>query len=214
MKVSVKNMAGQEVDTVDLPADIFEAPINVDLMHQAYVRQLANARRGTHKAKTRGEVIRTKAKWYRQKGTGRARHGSRNAPIFVGGGKAHGPRPRSYKKDMPKKMRRAALRSALSALVRDDQLLVVDSFGFDEPRTRVADEALNTLTGRVKTLVLLPGRDEAVTRAVRNLDYARTLHANYLNIRDLFTHDKVIMSLEALAVIQSYLGQPAATEEA
>ncbi len=115
MKVPVRNMAGKEVDTIELPADIFEAEINIDLMHQAYVRQMANARLGTHKTKTRGEVNRTKRKWYRQKGTGRARHGSRNAPIFVGGGVAHGPLPRKYRKDMPKKMRRAALRSALSA---------------------------------------------------------------------------------------------------
>ncbi|MBN1966151.1 MAG: 50S ribosomal protein L4 [Anaerolineae bacterium] len=218
MKVPVKNIAGQEVDSVELPADIFEAPINIDLMHQAYVRQMANARQGTHKAKTRGEVIRSKAKWYRQKGTGRARHGSRNAPTFVGGGKAHGPRPRKYVQAMPKKMRRAALRSALSALVQDDQLVVVDKFVFDETRTRVADEALNNLTGRAKTLVLMAGSDEAVTRAVRNLDYARTLHAGYLNIRDLFSHDKVVMPLDALELIQSYLGTAdavsRATEEA
>ncbi|HIE38386.1 MAG TPA: 50S ribosomal protein L4, partial [Anaerolineae bacterium] len=114
MVVPVRNMVGEQVDEIELPPDIFEAPVNVSLMHQALVRQLANARLGTHKTKSRGEVNRTKAKWYRQKGTGRARHGSRNAPIFVGGGVAHGPRPRSYGKRMPRKMRRAALRSALS----------------------------------------------------------------------------------------------------
>ncbi len=208
MKVPVRNMAGEEVDTIELPADIFEVEINVGLMHQAYVRQMANARRGTHKAKTRGEVNRTSAKWYRQKGTGRARHGSRRAPIFVGGGKAHGPRPRSYAKRMPRKMRRAALRSALSALVRDDQLVVVDDFTLAEPRTREAAQVLQNLTGGASTLVLLPGReeDDAVKRSVRNLPYARTLNAAYLNIRDLFRHDKVVMPLSALDVIRSYLG--------
>lgn len=208
MKVPVRNMAGKEVDTIDLPAEIFEAKINIDLMHQAYVRQMANARLGTHKAKTRGEVIRTTAKWYRQKGTGRARHGSRRAPIFVGGGKAFGPRPRSYNKDMPRKMRRAALRSALSALVRDDQLVVVDDLAFSDSKTKAAKDVLHTLTGDASTLVLLPGREEdtMVKRSVRNLANAKTLHASYLNIRDLFSHDKVILPLASLEVIQSYLG--------
>jgi large subunit ribosomal protein L4 len=205
MKVPVKSIAGQELKSIELPADIFEAKINIDLMHQAYVRQMANARLGTHKAQTRSEVSRTKAKWYRQKGTGRARHGSRNAPIFVGGGKAHGPRPRSYAKDMPRKMRRAALRSALSALVRDDQLIFVDEFTLAEPKTRLAAEALKNLTGGVSTLVLLPGRDEVVEQGINNLPNARTLNARYLNIRDLFNHDKVVMPLEALEVIRSFL---------
>lgn len=206
MKVPVLNMAGKEVDKVDLPPEIFDAEINVGLMHQAFVRQMANARRGTHKAKTRSEVIRTKAKWYRQKGTGRARHGSRNAPIFVGGGKAHGPRPRSYEMKMPRKMRRAALRSALSALVRDEQLVVVDEFKLDEPRTKLAAQAIQTLAGEQSALILLPERDEMVLKSIRNLPDTRTLHARYLNIRDLFKHDKVIMPLSALEVIQSYLG--------
>lgn len=205
MKVPVRNMAGKEVDTIELPADIFEAEINIDLMHQAYVRQMANARLGTHKAMTRGEVNRTKAKWYRQKGTGRARHGSRNAPIFVGGGKAHGPRPRKYTQAMPRKMRRAALRSALSALLRDDQIVVVDEFKLDEAKTRAARAALEALVGSESSLVLLPGRDELVERSVRNLPNAQVLHAGYLNIRDLFSHDKVIMPLGALDVIRSYL---------
>ncbi len=206
MKVPVRNMAGQQVDTIELPAEIFEANINVDLMHQAYVRQMANARLGTHKAMTRSEVNRTKAKWYRQKGTGRARHGSRSAPIFVGGGKAHGPRPRKYTQGMPRKMRRAALRSALSALVRDDQLVVVDTFTLAEPKTKVARQVLRNLAGDASALVLLPGRDEAVEYSIRNLSDAAVLHASYLNIRDLFSHDKVIMPLGALDVIRSYLG--------
>jgi large subunit ribosomal protein L4 len=206
MKVPVRNIAGKEVDSVDLPAEIFEAEINIDLMHQALVRQMANARLGTHKAKTRGEVNRTKAKWYRQKGTGRARHGSRNAPIFVGGGKAFGPRPRKYTKDMPRKMRRAALRSALSALVRDDQLIVVDEFKLADSKTAAAQDALRNLAGDASTLVLLPGRDEQVERSVRNLASAQVLNANYLNIRDLFNHDKVVMPLAALEAIRSYLG--------
>ena len=123
MLIPVKNMQGENVGEVELLPEIFEAPVNVSLMHQALVRQLSNARLGTHKAKTRSENNRSKSKWYRQKGTGRARHGSRNAPIFVGGGIAHGPLPRSYKKQMPRKMRRAALRSALSVKAAAEQVV-------------------------------------------------------------------------------------------
>src|SRR5512134_456111 len=126
MKVSVFNQSGKEVKTIELPADIFEVEVNTGLMHQAYVRQMANARLGTHKVQRRGEVHRTTAKWYRQKGTGRARHGARSATQFVGGGRPKGPIPHKYTKDMPRKMRQQAIRCLLSALLRDDQLVFVD----------------------------------------------------------------------------------------
>src|SRR5215475_13688542 len=126
MNAKVINMAGDSVSEVELPAEIFDAKINVGLMHQYVLMQQANARLGTHNVKGRGEINRTHAKWYRQKGTGRARHGNRAAPLFVGGGRAHGPIPHKYTKHMPQKMRHAALRSALSALARDGQLVLVD----------------------------------------------------------------------------------------
>ncbi|MCK4315388.1 MAG: 50S ribosomal protein L4, partial [Anaerolineae bacterium] len=127
MDIPMYNARGEKIGEVELRPDIFEVPVNVPLMHQALVRQLANAHLGTHKTKSRGEVNRTKAKWYRQKGTGRARHGSRNANLFVGGGVAHGPRPRKYTKKMPRKMRRAALCSALSVKATEDQIVVLDA---------------------------------------------------------------------------------------
>jgi large subunit ribosomal protein L4 len=207
MEVPVRNMAGQEVSKVSLSPDIFEVEVNVGLMHQAYVRQMANGRQGTHKTKTRGEVNRTKAKWFRQKGTGRARHGSRNAPIFVGGGKAHGPQPRSYEKDMPKKMRRAALRCALSALAKEGQIVVVDDFTVADAKTKELAKVLNTLVGDASAVILLADRNELVENATRNLDHAMTLNAMYLNIRDLLTHDRVIIPLGALEVINGWLGQ-------
>ncbi len=207
MEVPVHNMAGDQIGTVELPADIFEVEVNPGLMHQAYVRQMANARLGTHKTKTRGEVNRTKAKWYRQKGTGRARHGSRNAPIFVGGGVAHGPQPRDYTKRMPRKMRRQALRCALSALAADDQILVVDRFSVDGPKTREMKALLDRLVGEQSALILVAERDEALEKSVRNLPNARTLRASYLNIRDLLSHDRVIIPQAALSVIESFLGQ-------
>jgi large subunit ribosomal protein L4 len=207
MEVPVRNMAGDQIGTLELPADIFEVEVNVGLMHQAYVRQMANARLGTHKTKSRGEINRTKAKWYRQKGTGRARHGARSAPIFVGGGVAHGPRPRDYSKKMPRKMRRQALRSALSALAADGQIVVVDQLALDTPNTKVMDGILYNLVGAENTaLVLIAERSEAIERSVRNLPNARTLRASYLNVRDLLSHDRVIIPQDALEVIQLFLG--------
>jgi large subunit ribosomal protein L4 len=206
MELPVLNQAGQEIQKIELPAEIFEVEVNTGLMHQAYVRQMANARLGTHNTKTRGEVSLTKAKWYRQKGTGRARHGARSAPIFVGGGVAHGPRPRKYTKDMPKKMRREAIRSALSALARDEQLVIVDRIEIDAPKTRVMQGILQALAGETKTLVLLAEGNENVQNSISNLANARYLRANYLNIRDLLGHDKVIIPLDALEVIKSIWG--------
>jgi large subunit ribosomal protein L4 len=207
-QVPVLDMSGQQVDTVDLPTDIFEVEINTGLMHQAYVRQMANARLGTAKTLTRGQVDLRKGKWYRQKGTGRARHGAQSAPIFVGGGVAHGPRPRKYTKDMPKKMRRSAIRSALSALLRDDQLIFVDKLALDGPRTRDMRAALAAIAGEDgKKLVLLADANTNVERSVRNLTDARYLRAQYLNIRDLLQADKVIVPLDALDVIKVIWGQ-------
>lgn len=206
MKVPVWNIHGQQVDEIELRPDIFEVPVNVPLMHQALVRQLANARLGTHKTKTRGEVNRTTAKWYRQKGTGRARHGSRNAPLFVGGGIAHGPQPRSYEQRMPRKMRRAALRSALSAKASQQQIVVVDRLELPEPKTKEMVGVLQRLNVGENALILLPERDEVVEKSVRNLPGVRTLHAGYLNVRDLLQYEKVLMPLGALQVIESILG--------
>ncbi|MBN1680979.1 MAG: 50S ribosomal protein L4 [Anaerolineae bacterium] len=206
MEVPVKNTAGEQVGTVTLDATIFEVEVNTGLMHQAYVRQMANARLGTHKTKSRGEVDLTKAKWYRQKGTGRARHGARSAPIFVGGGVAHGPRPHSYDKKMPRKMRHQALRSALSALAADNQIVIVDEMVMDAPKTSTMRDMLRNLVGDHSALVLLSERNEAVERSVRNLDNTRTLRASYLNIRDLLSHDRVIIPKDALDIIQVHLG--------
>jgi large subunit ribosomal protein L4 len=167
---------------------------------------MANGRQGTHNTKTRSEVRRTHAKWYRQKGTGRARHGSRNAPIFVGGGVAHGPRPRKYTKDMPKKMRRQALRCALSALVRDEQLVVVENLEVTDGKTKTLQQVLENLVGNESAVILLAERNVNVELGVRNLSNAMYLRANYLNIRDLLKHDRVIMPLDALELITNWLG--------
>lgn len=206
MQIAVHNVAGEQVGEVELPAEIFEAPINSALMHQALVRQLSNARRGTHKAQSRGEVSRTKSKWYRQKGTGRARHGSRNAPIFVGGGVAHGPSPRSYEKNMPRKMRRAALRSALSVKAAETQIVLLDELDMEQPKTREFQSMLERLDVPNSALVLLADRNDAVEKSARNLPSVKTLRANYLNIRDLLGYDTVLIPMDSLDVIVSILG--------
>jgi large subunit ribosomal protein L4 len=206
MQIAVHNVAGEQVGEVELPAEIFEAPINSALMHQALVRQLSNARRGTHKAQSRGEVSRTKSKWYRQKGTGRARHGSRNAPIFVGGGVAHGPVPRSYEKNMPRKMRRAALRSALSVKAAETQIVLLDGLDMEQPKTREFQSMLERLDVPNSALVLLADRNDAVEKSARNLPSVKTLRANYLNIRDLLGYDTVLIPMDSLDVIVSILG--------
>jgi large subunit ribosomal protein L4 len=202
-------MAGEEVSTVELPAMIFEAKVNRDLMHQALVRQLANARVGTHDTKTRGEVNRTTAKWYRQKGTGRARHGSKKAPIFVGGGRAHGPKPRDYSQDMPRKMRRAALRSALTIKASSGDIVVLDQLVMDQPKTREMVGLIDRLVGDNTALVVLPGGDENVEKSARNLADVKTLRAHYLNIRDLLGFRKVVLPLSSLEVLSSFLGDGA-----
>jgi large subunit ribosomal protein L4 len=170
------NTSGKQVQTIDLPADIFEVEVNVGLMHQAYVRQMANARLGTHKVKRRGEVNRTSAKWYRQKGTGRARHGSKDATQFVGGGRPKGPTPHKYTKDMPRKMRQQAVRCALTALLRDGQLVFVDQLALEAPKTKAMREILDAVVGKeTSTLVLVADRNENVERSVHNLADAHVI---------------------------------------
>jgi large subunit ribosomal protein L4 len=197
---------GKKAGDVELRADIFEAPVNVPLMHQAFERQRANARAGTHKTQTRSEVNRTTRKWYRQKGTGHARHGSRSANLFVGGAVAHGPRPRDYSKKMPRKMRRAALRAALSVKAREDQIVVVDALDIEVPRTKAMIAVLGSLGIAGSTLLVLPERNEVVERSVRNLENVKVLNANYLNVRDLLSHDKILMPIDSLQVIERILG--------
>jgi len=206
MIVPVYNARGEEVGEVELRSDVFEASVNVPLMHQAVMRQLANARQGTHKAKSRGEVNRTKAKWYRQKGTGRARHGSRNANLFVGGGVAHGPNPHKYVKKMPRKMRHAALRAALSAKAMENQIVVLDALEIELPKTKKVVAVLDDLGLSESVLILLPERNESVEKSARNLPCVKTLQASYINVRDLLKYDYVLMPLGALQVIESMLG--------
>ncbi len=209
MKVDVLDLEGKKLREVELPSAIFEAPINVDLMHQAYVRQMANARLGTHETKVRGEVAGGGAKPWKQKGTGRARQGSRRAAQWVGGGRIHTPHPRSYEQRMPKKMRQAALRSALSAKAAEAGVVVVDEFALSEAKTRTMVQALANLVGESTALVLLPEKNQAYERVMKtanNLNDTKVMLAGYLNIRDLFGYDKLILPVKALDALVATLG--------
>jgi large subunit ribosomal protein L4 len=208
MQVDVLNIEGKKVKTVELSPAIFEAPINVDLMHQAFVRQMANARLGTHDTKTRNEVAGGGRKPWRQKGTGRARQGSIRAAQWKGGGRIHTPHPRSHDKAMPRKMRRAALRSALSVKASENSIVVVDELALTDVKTRVMAGVLNNLVGQDTALVIIPEKAafEEVIRSANNLPGTKVLLASYINIRDLLKYQKVVFPLASLNVVESFLG--------
>ncbi len=209
MKVDVYNLEGKKTDSIELPEEIFAAKVNVDLMHQAYQRQMANARLGTHNTKRRGEVRGGGAKPWKQKGTGRARRGSMNNAQSVGGGRIHTPKPRDYSQPMPKKMRRAALRSALTVVANDQKLVMVDSMEMKNAKSADLAKALKVLAGDKRTLILVSDKSETnenLIKSGRNLAEAKLLQANYLNIRDLLSFEKVIIPLASLDVIKGYLG--------
>jgi len=206
MKVSMMNMAGETVGEIELNPAVFEVPVNVALMNQALTRQLANARQGTAKTKTLSEVIGITRKMWMQKGTGRARQGSRKAPHWKGGGNVFGPQPRDHTQRMPLRMRHGALRSALSAKAADNGIVVLDQLEFEKPNTKTMSSVLTNVKAGRKTLVLLPDRNDNVERSIRNLDNAKYVRAQYLNVRDLLGHDTIVMPKGALDVIDSLLG--------
>lgn len=209
MKVDVLDIKGKKVREVELPAELFEAPVNVDLMHQAYTRQMANARLGTHDTKVRSEVRGGGRKPWKQKGTGRARQGSRRAAQWVGGGRIHTPHPRSYEQRMPKKMRQAALRSALSVKAAESSIVVVDDFDIKEVKTKSMVDALNNLVGTSTSLVLMPTKDQnydSVMRSSNNIENAKVLLASYLNIRDILNFDKVVLPVKTIDALVAQFG--------
>jgi large subunit ribosomal protein L4 len=204
MQAPLFNQTGEEIDQVELRDDIFGLKPNTSVMHQALLRQLANARQGNAATKTRGMVSGGGRKPWKQKGTGRARQGSIRAPQWKGGGVVFGPHPRSYEQRMPKKMRRLALKSALSAKAAENQVRIVDAFSFAMPRTREMDELLGRLNCPTTALILLHQADDLVTRSARNLEGVKTLRANYLNVRDLLNHEYLVMSRDTLSALEEY----------
>jgi large subunit ribosomal protein L4 len=191
-------------ETVELPAKIFDVSVNVPLIHQVVTAQLAAARAGTHKTKTRGQTRGGGAKPYRQKGTGRARQGSTRAPQFAGGGIVHGPVPRSYRQRTPKKMKAAALRGALSDRARNDRVHVVSALvSGDAPSTRSAARALASLTDARQVLVVAQRSDELTRKSVRNLASVHLLEPGQLNTYDVLVSDEVVFVRDALEAFVS-----------
>jgi len=204
LTLDVLDATGEKVDTVDLPAEIFDVQVNIPLIHQVVVAQLAAARQGTHSTKTRGEVRGGGRKPYRQKGTGRARQGSTRAPQFAGGGVVHGPQPRDYAQRTPKKMKAAALRGALSDRARNDRVHVVESLVTGSaPSTKDAAALLAGLTERPNLLVVLDRSDLVSLKSVRNLDGVHVLAADQLNTYDVLCSDDVVFTKAALEAFVS-----------
>jgi large subunit ribosomal protein L4 len=213
MEAKLFNQAGAEVGTIQVADSIFGIEPNVPVMHQAMVRQQANARMGTHNTRGRGEVAGSTRKLFRQKGTGRARQGSARAPHRKGGGVAHGPHPRSYRQAMPRKMRRLAVRSALSAKYASDEIRFVEGWSFEKPRTKDFVTSLSSLNLDGKTLVVIDRKDENLQKSAGNIAGVKTLLAHYVNVIDLLSCNNVVISRAAVDVLESYLGQPAAEAE-
>ena len=199
--VTVYNMEGNEVGTMELNDAVFGAPINEHLVHLAVVRQLANKRQGTQKAKTRSEVSGGGRKPWRQKGTGHARQGSIRAPQWTGGGIVFAPVPRDYSVKMNKKERRAALRSALTSKVQDNKLVVVDSLALSEIKTKEMQRVLNNLKAD-KALVITASDDQNVILSARNIADVQTATVNTMNVYDVMKHNTVVVTKDAVASIE------------
>lgn len=214
MLVPVRDMNGRQVGEVELSDAVFAAPINTAVMHQALMRQLANARLGTHDTKTRSEVSGGGRKPWRQKGTGRARQGSIRAPQWVGGGTVFGPTPRKYTKALPKKMQRMALRSALSVKAADGQIVVIDRVAIDAPKTKTAVQMLSALgIDNQKVLLVTNEKSLPVWKSVRNLPQVKPLLSGYINIRDLLGYDVLLLTRDAVDYIEAWLGADAPAAE-
>jgi large subunit ribosomal protein L4 len=193
---------GERNGEFELPHAIFAEKPNMPVMHQAYLRQLANGRQGTASTKTREAVSGGGAKPYRQKGTGRARHGSIREPSMKGGGVVFGPHPRDFSHRMPRQMRRLALRSALSQKALDGQVRVIETFVFDEPKTKQAQELLSAIGFDNTTLVVLPAPNYVVSRSFENLPQTKIILARNLNIRDLFTHTYLLLAKDSIELLE------------
>jgi large subunit ribosomal protein L4 len=214
VQISVYNNAGQEIDKIELDEAVFGLQPNEAVVHQALVRQLANSRQGTADTKTRREVSGSSRKLYKQKHTGMARAGNKRSPLRRGGGVIFGPHPRSYRQAMPKKMRRLAIRSILSAKVADEELKVIDTFGLEEPKTKQMAQVLQALGIESSALLVTADLDTTVFKSARNIAMVKTLPASMLNVVDLISHNTLLMTVDAVRRVEAMLGEEQAVAEA
>ena len=207
MEVPVYNLAGEVVKNIEISDQVFAVPFNQAVVHQALVRQRANARQGTASTKTRGEVSGSTQKMFRQKGTGLARAGSRRSPLRRGGGIAFGPKPRSYRQAMPKKMRRLAIRCVLSAKARDGELRILEQLKFDQPRTMEMAQTLAALGVDSSALIATSEPEDNVIKSARNLVRIKTIPANLINVVDILSHKVLLMTEAAVRKTEQLWGQ-------
>ncbi len=201
-KVALYNSEGEQIGSIKLSDEVFGIEVNKAVLHEAVVNQLANMRQGTQSTKTRGEVRGGGRKPWRQKGTGRARQGSIRAPQWIKGGVALGPKPRSYKYSLPKKVKRLAMKSALSSKVLGNDILVLEDFKFDQIKTKRMVELLSKLEISAKALIVLPEKNAEVQKSARNIPGIKTTLVNTLNVYDILKHDKFIITKDAVTKVE------------
>lgn len=201
-KVPVYNLNAEQVGEIELNDNIFGVDINIHAMHQAVVNYLANQRQGTHSTKTRGEVRGGGRKPWRQKGTGRARQGSIRAPQWIKGGVVFGPKPRDYSYKLPKKIKRLALKSALSSKVKDNDIIVLEDLKLPQPKTKEIVKLLKNFNVEKKALIVVPEKDEIVERSARNIPGVKTMIANNINTYEILKHNKFIVTKDAILKIE------------
>jgi large subunit ribosomal protein L4 len=206
VQIPVYDMSGKELRKIEISDAVFGVPFNETLVHQVMVGQQANARQGTAATKTRGEVRGSTRKLYRQKGTGYARAGSKKSPIRRGGGVTFGPHPRSYRQDLPKKMRRLALKCVLSAKAADGELKVLEKWDFTEPKTKQMATALTALGIDKSALIVTPEPDENVIKSARNIQKIKTLPAHILNVNEILSYRTLLMTEEAVRLAEKLWG--------
>lgn len=201
-KVALYDITGSQVGDIELSDDIFGVEVNTHVMYEAVKNYLANQRQGTQSAKLRGEVRGGGKKPWRQKGTGRARQGSIRAPQWKGGGVVFAPKPRDYSYKIPKKVKRLALKSALTSKVQDQEMIVVDRIVLEQPKTKEMIKVLTNLKASKKTLIVLPERDEAVLRAAANIEGVKTAYVNTINVYDILNCDSFIITKDAVNKVE------------
>ncbi len=201
-KVALYDITGSQIGDVELNDDIFGVEINTHVMYEAVKNYLANQRQGTQSAKTRADVRGGGRKPWRQKGTGRARQGSIRSPQWKGGGVVFAPKPRDYSYKLPKKIKRLALKSALSSKVQDQEIIVVDSLVLEQPKTKEMIKVLSNLKAGKKTLVVIPERDEAVILAARNIPGVKTAYVNTINVYDILNCDSFLITKDAVNKVE------------
>lgn len=201
-KVAVYNVSGEQVSEIELKDSIFGIEVNEHVLYEVVKNQLANKRQGTQSAKTRAEVRGGGRKPWRQKGTGRARHGSIRSPLWVGGGVVFAPKPRDYRYTLPRKVRRLAMKSALTSKVNSNELIVLDELNLETPKTKEMVSILKNLKVEKKALIVIADKNEAVIRSAKNIPGVETASVNTLNVYDILKYDKFIITKDAVQKVE------------